>query len=179
MQKNLARQLKDTIRTIPDFPKPGIQFRDITTILENHAVFKEVTRDLAAHAKAMDAQIIVGIESRGFIFGAPIALDLGLSFVLARKPGKLPYKTKGVEYELEYGTDRIEMHIDAVKPGQRVVIVDDLLATGGTANAAARLVESLGGIVAGILFVVELPALGGRGKLCQYETYSQVSFEGD
>lgn len=179
MQENLALILKEAIRTIPNFPKPGIQFRDITTILQNHDVFQKVVDDLAQQARDMNARVIVGIESRGFIFGAPIALKLGLPFVLARKPGKLPYKTKGVEYELEYGTDRIEMHIDAVQQGQRVVIVDDLLATGGTAGAAARLVEEFGGIVSGLLFVVELPALGGRKKLGQYKIYSQVSFEGD
>jgi len=179
MKSELEQRLKDTIRTIPDFPKTGIQFRDITTILETPEVFRAATMDLAAKARTMGAEVITGIESRGFVFGAPIALELGLPLALARKPGKLPYTTKGVEYKLEYGTDRIEMHVDSIKPGQKVVIVDDLLATGGTAGATASLVEELGGIVAGILFVVELPSLGGRKKLAKYKIYSQISFLGD
>ena len=177
--KDLTAVLQATIRTIPDFPKPGIQFRDITPILQTPVVFQRVIDAMAEYTRGLGADVVVGIESRGFVFGAPVALKLGLPFALARKPGKLPYRTKGVEYALEYGTDRIEMHVDAVQEGQKVVIVDDLLATGGTANAAARLVESLGGRVAGLAFVVELPALNGRKALAEYDVYSQVTFEGD
>ena len=174
----LAEKLKKVIRPIPDFPKKGIMFRDITTLLLEPAVFKEVVDDLTCQARRLGAEGIVGIESRGFIFGAPIAVNLGVPLALARKPGKLPYETKGVEYCLEYGKGRLEMHTDAISPGQKVVIVDDLLATGGTARATANLVEELGGEVAGILFVVELPDLKGRLRLCMYNVYSQVSFSG-
>ena len=176
---DLSKRLESAIRTVPDFPKKGIMFRDITTILQDPVLFNDVINDLANQVKNWDADVLVGIESRGFVFGAPIAIKLGLPFALARKPGKLPYKTKGVEYALEYGTDRIEMHVDSIKKGQKVVVVDDLLATGGTAQAAARLVEELGGVVAGLLFVVELPDLGGRKRLSNYNVYSQVKFEGD
>ena len=175
----LSEALKQTIRTIPDFPKPGIMFRDITTILQTPEVFRACVQDMEQQVRAVGADVIVGIESRGFLFGAPIAVDLGLPMVLARKPGKLPYKTRSVEYELEYGTDRVEMHTDSFEPGARVVVVDDLLATGGTAGAVAKLVRELGGQVVGLLFVVELPALGGRARLSDYTVYTQVEFEGD
>ena len=175
----LADQLREVIRTIPDFPKPGILFRDITTLLLEPATFKEVVDTLCYRASKLKAEGIVAIESRGFVFGAPMAVNLGIPLILARKPGKLPGKTRGVEYALEYGTDRIEVHEDAITQGQRVVIVDDLLATGGTAGATAKLVEELGGIVAGILFVVELPDLKGRERLSSYAVESLVTFEGD
>ena len=154
-------------------------FRDITTVLQSPDVFRASVRAMEEQVRAMDAQVIVGIESRGFLFGAPIAVDLGLPMVLARKPGKLPYETRSVEYELEYGTDRVEMHTDSFAPGSRVVVVDDLLATGGTAGAVAKLVRDLGGKVVGLLFVVELPALGGRARLSDYPVYTQVAFEGE
>ena len=153
------------IRDIPDFPKPGILFRDITPILADHEAFAEITDALCAEAKKFQPDLIVGIESRGFLFGTPMALQLGVGFSPVRKLGKLPYETVTEEYALEYGTNTVEMHTDAVKPGQRVVIVDDLLATGGTARASAALVERQGGIVAGYCFAIELTFLNGRDAL--------------
>jgi len=153
---------RDLIRDVPDFPKPGILFKDITPVVENPAAFKQVSELLAADAKARGADVIVGIESRGFIFGIPIAVELGLPFAMARKLGKLPYERITEEYALEYGTNTVEMHIDSVKPGQRVYIIDDLLATGGTASAAVRLSERLGGQVVGFGCLIELTFLDGR-----------------
>ena len=153
------------IRDIPDFPQPGILFKDITPVLADHAAFSEVVDALTAEARKFTPEMIVGIESRGFLFGTPMALALGAGFAPVRKLGKLPYARITEEYALEYGTNTVEMHSDALAPGQRVVIVDDLLATGGTAAAAARLVERLGGIVAGYCFLVELTFLNGRDKL--------------
>jgi adenine phosphoribosyltransferase len=153
------------IRDIPDFPQPGIVFKDITPVLSDHAAFSEVVDRMTEHARAFQPDLIVGIESRGFLFGTPLALALGVGFAPIRKLGKLPYETINEEYALEYGTNTVEAHTDAVKPGQRVVIVDDLLATGGTAGAAAALVERLGGIVVGYCFVVELTFLNGRARL--------------
>ena len=157
------------IRDIPDFPQSGILFKDITPLLSDPAAFQEVLDRFAEHAQALAPDIIAGIESRGFLFGAPLAPALGLGFVPIRKAGKLPSQTEREEYELEYGSAVIELHRDAVQPGQRVLIVDDLLATGGTAAAAARLVEKLGGCVAGFLFLIELEFLEGRAALSEYE----------
>ena len=157
--------LKDSVRDVPDFPKPGILFKDITPVLGNHAAFDACLSLLEEQAREMDAEVVVGMESRGFLFGAPLALRLGLPFVPARKPGKLPAKSVKVEYELEYGTDALEMHADAMKTGARTVIVDDLIATGGTAAATGDLVEEVGGVVAGFLFVIELGFLDGRARL--------------
>lgn len=158
-------QAHKLIRDIPDFPKPGILFKDITPVLENGAAFSEVVDDLAADAKGKGAEVIVGIESRGFIFGAPVAYSLGLPFVVARKLGKLPSERISEEYALEYGTNTVEMHTDSIKPGQKAYIVDDLLATGGTAAAASRLVERLGGEVCGFGCLIELEFLEGRKAL--------------
>jgi adenine phosphoribosyltransferase len=164
------------IRDIPDFPKPGILFKDITPVLEDGQAFREIIDELGADAKAKGADVIVGIESRGFIFGAPIAYNLGLPFVVARKLGKLPYERISEEYALEYGTNTVEMHIDSIKPGQRAYIVDDLLATGGTAAAAARLVERLGGEVSGFGCLIELGFLDGRQTLLGYSVKALIEY---
>jgi adenine phosphoribosyltransferase len=164
------------IRTIPDFPQPGIQFKDITPLLADAEALREVIKALTDAIRPLKPDHVVGIESRGFIFGVPVALELGVGFSPIRKPGKLPYDRVEQEYTLEYGTNTIEIHTDAVKPGQRVVIVDDLLATGGTAHAAGLLVEAVGGTVAGFAFVVELPFLKGREKLASYDTVALISF---
>jgi adenine phosphoribosyltransferase len=164
------------IRDVPDFPKEGILFKDITPVLSQPAAFQQSVDLLAADAKKMGAEVIVGIESRGFIFGAPMALQLGIPFAMTRKLGKLPYDRISEEYALEYGTNTVEMHIDAIAPGQRVYIVDDLLATGGTAAAAARLVERLNGNVAGFGFLVELAFLEGRSKLLSYPIHALIEY---
>ena len=164
------------VRDVPDFPKPGILFKDITPVLENAAAFKEVVDLLGADARSKSAGVIVGIESRGFLFGCPIALDLGLPFAMARKLGKLPYDRITEEYALEYGTNTVEMHVDAIKPGQKAYIVDDLLATGGTAMATARLVERLGGEVCGFGFMVELTFLPGRQALRGYNIHALINY---
>lgn len=162
MAELLARSL---VRDVPDFPKPGILFKDITPILEDGPAFREVTDLLVADARMRGAEVIVGIESRGFIFGAPLAYVLGLPFAMTRKLGKLPYERISEEYALEYGTNTVEMHVDAVKPGQKAYLVDDLLATGGTARAAANLVRRLGGEVCGFGCLIELTFLPGREAL--------------
>ncbi len=156
------------IRDVPDFPKPGILFKDITPVLADGDALSEVIGALTRAAGRLSPDVIAGVESRGFLFGAPIAHAMNLGLVPVRKAGKLPAKTVQVEYALEYGTATVEMHEDSISPGQRVVIVDDLLATGGTAMAAAQLVEKLGGTVAGFVFLVELAFLGGREKLGSY-----------
>ncbi len=156
------------IRDVPDFPKPGILFKDITPVLADGDALSEVIGALTRAAGRLSPDVIAGVESRGFLFGAPIAHAMNLGLVPVRKVGKLPAKTVQVEYALEYGTATVEMHEDSISPGQRVVIVDDLLATGGTAMAAAQLVEKLGGVVAGFVFLVELAFLGGREKLGNY-----------
>ena len=163
------------IRNVPDFPKPGIQFKDITTLLKEADGLKNAVEDLAAAFEEKEIDKVVAIESRGFIFGAGIALKLGVGFIPIRKPKKLPAETVRMEYALEYGTDAIEMHADAIKEGERVLIVDDLLATGGTFQAAAKLVENVGGVVAGIACVIELTeSLHGRDLLEGYEVVSLV-----
>ena len=159
-----TRTLKDLIRTVPDFPKPGIRFRDITPLLADAAGFQQVTRALAdRYAGKVDK--VIGIEARGFIFGAAMAHQMGAGFVPIRKPGKLPHESIGHDYELEYGTNRVEMHVDGLAKGERVVIVDDLLATGGTALAALSLVEKSGGTVVECAFVIELVDLPGRTRI--------------
>ena len=157
--------LASLVRTIPDFPKPGIQFRDITTLIGDAAGFSESVRRLAARAAAYRPDFIVAVEARGFLFGAAMATALGIGLVPVRKAGKLPGVTIGVDYELEYGTDRLELHEGAVLPGHRVVLVDDLLATGGTMAAAVRLLEQVGGVVPAAACVIELTFLEGRKKL--------------
>lgn len=169
--------LKKKLRHVMDFPKEGIDFIDITTVLQDADAFKECLDTMAGIIKGMgDVDLIIGPESRGFVFGAPLAYSLGKGFVPIRKRGKLPYKTIKAEYQLEYGTDILEMHEDAVKPGQRVVIVDDLLATGGTTGANIELIERLGGEIAGIVFFIELSFLNGRDKLKDYNVHSIVKF---
>ncbi len=157
--------LKDYIRNIPDFPKPGIIFRDITTALKKPDVFRQIIDEIYFNFKDEDIDYIAAIESRGYLFGAPLAYKLGAGLVIIRKPGKLPSKVERIEYELEYGTDSLEIHQDAVEPGKRVLVVDDLLATGGTICAACKLIEKIGGIVAGTPFLIELDNLKGKTHL--------------
>jgi len=164
------------IRDIPDFPKSGILFKDITPVLGDAAAFQEVIDRFVAQAQGLSPDLIVGVESRGFLFGTPIALALGIGFVPIRKVGKLPAETIQEEYALEYGTAAVEVHRDAIRPGQRVLIVDDLLATGGTAAAAAKLVEKLGGKVAGLDFLIELEFLAGRQALSGYDVHSLLTY---
>ena len=168
--------VKALIRDIPDFPKPGILFKDITPVLAHPEAFATLVDGLAALARVHGADCVMGIESRGFILGAPVAMALGVPFVLARKPGKLPAAKRRVEYALEYGSDALEVHLDAIESGARVAVVDDLLATGGTAEAACRLVEAAGGEVAAILTFIELVALGGTARLSPRAVHSLVRF---
>ncbi|MFQ3587846.1 MAG: adenine phosphoribosyltransferase [Fimbriimonadaceae bacterium] len=164
------------IRDVPDFPKPGIVFKDITPVLQHPAAFGEVIESLRDDARDKGADVVVGIESRGFVFGVPVALNLGLPFVPARKLGKLPYHRLTEEYALEYGTNSIEMHVDAIQPGQRAYVVDDLLATGGTAAAAGRLIERLNGTVVGFGFMIELTFLQGRSNLRGYPIHTLIAY---
>ena len=169
------------IRTIPDYPKPGIQFRDITTLLKDAEGFHAVIETLAQRYRSQNISKIVGIESRGFMFAAPLAYALKLGFVPIRKQGKLPGEAMGHDYELEYGTDRIEIHHDAITKGERILIVDDLLATGGTAQAAATLVQKMGGEVVECAFLVDLPDIGGSKRLAAagLSVFALCEFEGD
>ena len=171
--------LKSIIRTVPNWPKEGIMFRDITTLLENPAGFQYACEQLYKRYKGQNIDKVVGIESRGFIFGSVLAYLLGVGFVVARKPKKLPYKTISQEYQLEYGTDKIEMHEDAINPGENVLIVDDLIATGGTVQAAAKLVERLGGKVVELAFIIGLPDILDKSKLNGYKMFTLVDFEGE
>ncbi len=158
-------QIRELVRDIPDFPKPGIVFKDITPILKSPAAMRGLVEHWAAAYAERGIQSIAGVESRGFLFGAALALEMNLPFVPIRKPGKLPADTVSAEYELEYGTDAVEIHRDALEPGERVLLIDDLLATGGTLEASARLIETVGGKIAAIACVIELGFLEGRGKL--------------
>ena len=169
--------LKKLIREVPDFPKPGINFYDITTLLKDPEGFEEAIDSLTELCRGLDVDTVVGVESRGFIFGAPLAYQLGVGFIPVRKPKKLPSDIVSVSYELEYGTDSLEMHKDAIGEGHNVLIVDDLLATGGTARAVVDLVEKVGGKIAGLLFVVELTFLNGRAKFDGYNVKSLVSYD--
>lgn len=157
--------LKTLIRSIPDYPKPGILFRDITTLIENPQGFRQSIEDLAERHRGLGVTHVAGIEARGFIFGAGVAIALGVGFVPVRKKGKLPFSTVTRDYALEYGTAAVEIHTDACRPGQRVLILDDLIATGGTLVAATHLFESIGAVVAGVAAVIDLPELGGSAKL--------------
>ncbi|HEX2190690.1 MAG TPA: adenine phosphoribosyltransferase [Longimicrobiaceae bacterium] len=168
--------LKELVRAIPDFPIPGILFRDVTPLLRDPRGLGEVVERLAAEYRGAGIDAVAGIESRGFIFGAPLAVALGVGFVPIRKPGRLPYEKVSREYGLEYGTNVLEIHADAVEPGQRVLIVDDLLATGGTASASAHLVEAIGGVVAAVAFVIELEALEGRRALDGYDVLALIRY---
>jgi adenine phosphoribosyltransferase len=175
--------IKSKIRTVPDYPKKGIMFRDITTLIKDPVGFRLVIDNFTQRYIKDDVKfdVIVGIESRGFIIGGALSYTLGRGFVPVRKKGKLPAETISHEYELEYGTDIIEMHKDAIKKGDRVLLVDDLLATGGTALAAAALIEKLGGVVSEMAFIVDLPDVGGRKRLADkgYKIFALTEFEGD
>lgn len=171
--------IKGKIRTIPNWPKPGVMFRDITTLLKDNEGFKRTIEILENRYKNRNIDVIAGIESRGFIVGSVLANKLGLGFIPIRKKGKLPYEVEREEYDLEYGKDAIEIHKDAIRQGQKVLIIDDLIATGGTCRAAAKLIEKLGGIIEEIAFVIELPELKGREKLSNWGVYSVVKFEGE
>jgi adenine phosphoribosyltransferase len=169
-------RLEDWIRDIPDFPQKGVLFKDITPMLQDGEAFRAALDRLAAHYAGEGIQTVVGVESRGFIFGAPLAYLLHCGFVPVRKFGKLPSQTVNVEYTLEYGTNIVEIHTDAIKPGERVLIVDDLLATGGTVSATVDLVEKLGGHIAGIAFLVELLDLHGRDHLQDYDVFALIKY---
>ncbi len=171
--------LEKSIRNIPNFPKPGILFRDVTTLIQNKEAFKKAVDLLAKRYKAKGVVKVVGVEARGFIFGAAIAYKIGAGFVPVRKKGKLPFKTISTTYELEYGTDTLEIHQDAITPGEKILIIDDLLATGGTVKAVTELVKQLGGKISGIGFVIELVDLRGKDKLKEYPVYSLVKFQGE
>ncbi len=171
--------LKALIRNVPGFPKPGIVFRDITTLIKDGAALDEVATRLADHFREKRPDLVLGVEARGFIIGAAVALKLGVGFIPARKKGKLPAKTISAEYELEYGTDSVEIHADAIHSGQRVLFIDDLLATGGTAEASARLIEQARGEVIGCGFMIDLAFLKGADKLKKYEVFSLVQYESE
>ena len=171
--------LRAYIRDIPDFPKPGIVFRDITPLLLDAPVLDAAVQGLAAWAKPLEVDLVVAAEARGFILGGALARELGAGFVPARKPGKLPWDTVSAEYVLEYGVDALEMHADALADGARVLLHDDLLATGGTAQALAELAERAGAVIAGCAFLVELSFLGGREKLAPYEVHALVSYDSE
>lgn len=171
-----TNQLKQLIREIPDFPKPGITFYDITTLLKHKRGFRETVDALQEHYRNVPVDVVVGIEARGYFFAPAMAHALGAGFVPVRKPKKLPFSVRSVEYDLEYGTDQLEIHADAIDPGQRVLIIDDVLATGGTAAATARLVEQLEGQVAGLGFVIELTFLNGRERLPGRDVFALLQY---
>ncbi|WNS74422.1 adenine phosphoribosyltransferase [Bacillus sp. DTU_2020_1000418_1_SI_GHA_SEK_038] len=168
--------LKQYITIVQDWPKPGIQFKDITTLMDNGEAYKYATDKIVEYAQKKQIDLVVGPEARGFIIGCPVAYSLGVGFAPVRKEGKLPRETIKVEYGLEYGKDVLTIHKDAIKPGQRVLITDDLLATGGTIEATIKLVEQLGGIVAGIAFLIELSYLNGRDKLGKYDILTLMEY---
>lgn len=172
------KTIDDYIVSIPDFPAPGILFRDVTSVVQDPDGLQLAIDEMCGLLDGVDFDLIAGTESRGFVFGMPIAYKLDKGFVMVRKKGKLPRETVSRSYALEYGTDSIEVHKDAIKPGQRVVIVDDLIATGGSAEAACKLVEDLGGVVAKVIFLIELKGLNGRKKLEGYDVASVIAYEG-
>lgn len=169
--------LRALIREIPDFPKEGIGFKDITPLLADPRALRSAVRELADYARPLNVDCVIAAEARGFLLGPALALELGAGFVLARKPGKLPYETVSAEYLLEYGSGELELHTDALGPGRRVLVHDDLLATGGTAKALCELVESLGGEVAGCDFLIELSFLHGRARLAPHEAHALISYD--
>ncbi len=175
----MAVDFRKHIRSIPGFPKEGIVFKDITPLLADGPALKAACKAIADHYRDKKPQLVVGAEARGFIFGAGVALELGVGFVPVRKPGKLPAKTIQYSYELEYGSDTLTMHWDAVTPGQKVLLVDDLLATGGTMEACAHMVEELGGEVVGCGFVIDLTFLPGRKKLSAYDVFTLVEYQSE
>ena len=168
--------LKDYVASIPDFPSKGILFRDITPLMADGNAFHEACNKLIDYARKVGAEVVAGPESRGFIFGCPVANELKIGFVPVRKPGKLPRKTISYKYDLEYGSNELHIHADAIKQGQKVLIIDDLLATGGTVEATAKMVEELGGEVVGCAFLIELEGLGGRDKLNGYDVYTLMKY---
>lgn len=172
------KKMEEYVRSIPDFPEPGIIFRDVTSVLQDADGLQLAIDSMQNLLKGVDFDVVVGAESRGFVFGTPIAYNMHKPFVLVRKKGKLPCETISKEYDLEYGSAVIEMHKDSIKPGQKVVLVDDLIATGGTIEAAAQLVESLGGEVVKIIFLMELAGLKGRERLAKYDVASVISYDG-
>lgn len=174
----MDKKLEEYVVTIPDFPEPGIMFRDITSVIQDPDGLKLAVDGLADLVKDLDFDLVIGPESRGFIFGVPVAYLLGKGFIPVRKKGKLPRETVSEKYDLEYGQAEVEIHKDAVRPGQKVVIVDDLMATGGSAQAAAKLVEKLGGEVVRMVFVMELAGLEGRKKLAKYDVESLIIYPG-
>jgi adenine phosphoribosyltransferase len=175
-QEALASRIKTIIRDVPDFPKKGIIFKDITPLLADPGAFREMVCNFAERFKGSGITKVLGIEARGFLLAAPIAMELGAGLVPVRKKGKLPYRTVSATYDLEYGQDTLEMHADAVKPGEQVLVVDDVLATGGTAGAVCALVEKLGGKVAGVAMLIELEFLKGRTKLAGRDIYSLIKY---
>lgn len=178
MEREIA-ELRRAIRDIPDFPKPGVNFKDITPLLGNGRLFKQTIDLLAGRYQSQGLDVVLGIESRGFIIGAALAYRLGAAFCIVRKPGKLPYETHRTTYELEYGSDTLEVHRDALRPQARVLIVDDLIATGGTAAAAAALVSQLEGQVVECAFVIELSFLKGRERLRPYRVFSLIQYDSE
>lgn len=172
----MVDDLKVKIRDIPNFPKDGIVFKDITTLLSDPEAYRKAIDGMAQHYEGRAIDLVVGVEARGFIISAALSYKLGAGLVLIRKPGKLPYLTHRTEYTLEYGTDELEMHQDAIKPGQKVLIADDLLATGGTISAATNLVEMLQGDIVGLCFLVELTFLDGRQRIGDYDIFSLIQF---
>ena len=174
----MDKKLEEYVVTIPDFPEPGIMFRDITSVIQDPDGLKLAVDGLVNLVKELDFDLVIGPESRGFIFGVPVAYLLGKGFIPVRKKGKLPRETVSAKYDLEYGQAEVEIHKDAVRPGQKVVIVDDLMATGGSAQAAAKLVEKLGGEVVRMVFVMELAGLEGRKKLAKYDVESLIIYPG-
>ena len=168
--------LKDTVRSIPDYPEKGILFRDITTLLKDKDAFNSLIEQIARSLEGKAVDAVVGPEARGFIMGAPVSFAIRAGFIPARKPGKLPCETESMEYALEYGTDKLEIHKDAIKKGMRVAVVDDLLATGGTAKAVCRLIEEMGGEVVAVRFAIELSELDGRETLCGYDVDSVIKY---
>jgi adenine phosphoribosyltransferase len=176
-----AEYIKSVVKTVPDYPKPGILFRDVTSVLEDHKAFSSCISLLLEKYQGMGFNKIAGTEARGFLFGAPLAIEMGVGFVPVRKPNKLPREVVSESYELEYGTDTLEIHKDAIQPGDKVLLIDDLLATGGTIAASAALIRRLGGEISHAGFIINLPDLGGREKLTEIgvESFSLCEFEGE
>jgi adenine phosphoribosyltransferase len=172
-----TEDLRALIRDVPDFPEPGVVFKDITPLMADSEALAQAVQGLAEYARPLEVQCVLAAEARGFLLGPAVALALGAGFALARKPGKLPYETVSVEYQLQYGLDRLELHSDAIHPGARVLVHDDLLATGGTARALCDLVARLGGVVVGCGFLVELTFLGGRARLSPHDTHALLAYE--
>lgn len=177
MKSNPTIDLGRFVRTVPDFPKPGILYRDITPLLANAQALRETVVRLADPYRDEEVDVVAAAEARGFIFAAPLAIELGKGFVPVRKPGKLPYETLRLCYDLEYGSDTLEIHVDGIARGERVLLVDDLLATGGTMQACCRLVEQCGAAIIGCAFVIELSGLGGAARLAPYRTFSLLKYE--